>query len=154
MSRVLIATDGSDTAIDAARHAVDLLGTGHEYTAVFVVPPPSHVYPAGGFGVGVEPLGGPSVAPAIEEEQLEAVQEEAREALDRTVRSLGGTIEPLLTEGDPGKEICRLAGSGRYDLVVVGSHGTGLVRRVLVGSVSHYVVHHATCPVLVVRAPE
>jgi nucleotide-binding universal stress UspA family protein len=154
MSRVLIATDGSDTAIEAARHAVDLLGPGQEYTAVFVVPPPSHVYPAGGFGIGVEPLGGPSVAPAVEEEQLEAVQDESREALDRTVRALGVDAETVTAEGDPGKEICRLAGAGGFDLVVVGSHGTGLVRRVLVGSVSHYVVHHATCPVLVVRAPE
>ena len=154
MSRVLIATDGSDTAIDAARHAVELLGPSQEYTAVFVVPPPSHVYPAGGFGIGVEPLGGPSVAPAVEEEQLEAAEEEGQEALQRTVASLGLDAETIAAEGDPGREICRLAASGHYDLVVVGSHGTGLVRRVLVGSVSHYVVHHATCPVLVVRAPE
>jgi nucleotide-binding universal stress UspA family protein len=154
MSRVLIATDGSDTAIEAARHAVELLGSDQAYTAVYVVPPPSHVYPAGGFGIGVEPLGGPSVAPAVEEEQLEAVQDEGKEALERTVRALGVDAEAITAEGDPGKEICRIAGDSGFDLVVVGSHGTGLVRRVLVGSVSHYGVHHAACPVVVVRAPE
>jgi nucleotide-binding universal stress UspA family protein len=154
MSRVLIATDGSDTAIEAARHAVELLGPEQEYTAVFVVPPPAHVYPAGGFGIGVEPLGGPSVAPAVEEEQLEAGRDEATEALGRTVQALGVDAVTLTADGDPGREICRLADAQGFDVVVVGSHGTGLVRRVLVGSVSHYVVHHATCPVLVVRAPE
>src|SRR5687768_4353808 len=101
MSRVLIATDGSDTAIEAARHAVELLGPDQQYTAVFVVPPPSHVYPAGGFGIGVEPLGGPSVAPAVEEEQLEAVQDESKEALGLTLRELGLDIEAITAEGDP-----------------------------------------------------
>ena len=41
-----------------------------------------------------------------------------------------------------------------YDLIVLGSHGAGLVRRVLVGSVSHWVLHHAVTPVLVVRRPD
>ena len=154
MSRVLLATDGSETAIEAARHAVALLGKDHEYVALSVVPPPSHGYPAGGFGVGVEPLGGPSVAPAIEEEALGALEEESREALVRTVQALDVEVETRAADGDPGREICRQAAEGGFDVVVVGSHGTGLVRRVLVGSVSHYVMHHATCPVLVVRAPE
>src|SRR5688500_10491588 len=102
MSRVLIATDGSETAIDAARRALDLLGPDHDYTALFVVPPPSHVYPAGGFGIGVEPLGGPSVAPAIEEEAIEAIGAEGEEALQRTVQALGVEAETITAEGDPG----------------------------------------------------
>jgi len=41
-----------------------------------------------------------------------------------------------------------------FDLLIVGSRGLGLVNRVLVGSVSEYVMKHAKCNVLVARAPQ
>ena len=37
------------------------------------------------------------------------------------------------------------------DVVVVGSHGRGALKRLVSGSVSEHVVHHSPCPVLVVR---
>jgi nucleotide-binding universal stress UspA family protein len=40
------------------------------------------------------------------------------------------------------------------DLIVTGSRGLGGIRRALMGSVSESVVHHASCPVLVVRKEE
>jgi nucleotide-binding universal stress UspA family protein len=53
--------------------------------------------------------------------------------------------------GDPAESICRLAEEGQYDLVVIGNRGGGLFAELLMGSVSHKVIHHAPCPVLVVR---
>ena len=42
----------------------------------------------------------------------------------------------------------------QFDVIVVGSHGRGFVKRVVLGSVSHHVLQHAPCPVLVVRASD
>ena len=55
--------------------------------------------------------------------------------------------------GEPGPELCRLAADEGADLLVVVSHGRGVLKRVLLGSVSDYVLHHSPCPVLVVRRP-
>jgi nucleotide-binding universal stress UspA family protein len=59
--------------------------------------------------------------------------------------------ESLFVDGDPAQMICQKAQSGSYDLIVIGSRGHGLFRELLLGSVSHKVVQHAHCPVLVIR---
>ena len=46
-----------------------------------------------------------------------------------------------------------MAEAEKVNLIVVGPHHTGLLRRVLGGSVSDDVAHHAPCPVLLVRHP-
>lgn len=61
----------------------------------------------------------------------------------------GARIETCVDEGQPGPVLVR-ASAGAAALVV-GSHGHSAVSRVLLGSVSTYSVHHATCPVVVVR---
>ena len=59
------------------------------------------------------------------------------------------TTSHQVTKGDPAAVISRA--SKDFDLVVVGSHGREGLDRFLLGSVSHAIVHHVACPVLVVR---
>ena len=145
MSRVLIATDGSDFSIRAARRALPLLREGHELTVISVAPRPvGGSLMAGPEGAGFAP------APRVSEELEEAVEREAQANVDRTAEALGVAVVKRVERGDPRSVICDVAGEG-YDLVVIGSHGYGLLHRVMLGSVSNHVLHHAPAPVLVIR---
>jgi Universal stress protein UspA and related nucleotide-binding proteins len=53
--------------------------------------------------------------------------------------------------GAPREVICAVARQEQPDILVMGSRGLGSLERLVLGSVSDYVVHNATCPVLVVR---
>eukprot|EP01018_Ginkgo_biloba_P026997 Gb_05096 [translate_table: standard] len=61
--------------------------------------------------------------------------------------------ETVMEMGDPKEAICDAVDKLQVDLLVIGSHGYGMLKRALLGSVSNYCVHHAKCPVLVVRKP-
>jgi nucleotide-binding universal stress UspA family protein len=52
------------------------------------------------------------------------------------------------------QEVCAAAQTYDPRFLVIGSHGWGVVRRTLFGSVSNGVLHHAHCPVLVVRGED
>ena len=55
-----------------------------------------------------------------------------------------------MTDGPPGEIICKQAKEQGASFIVVGSRGTGTIRRTILGSVSDYVLHHAHMPVVVV----
>jgi nucleotide-binding universal stress UspA family protein len=57
--------------------------------------------------------------------------------------------ETVVLEGQPAETL--LGAAGDADLVIVGSRGLGGFKRLMLGSVSDQVVHHAVCPVLVVH---
>jgi len=61
------------------------------------------------------------------------------------------TITTAVIEGAPKSVILEEAEIFGADLIVVGSHGSGIVERFLLGSVSHAVSLHAKCSVLIVR---
>jgi len=56
-----------------------------------------------------------------------------------------------LEQGDAVREIVRVAGEERADLIVMATHGRGGVSRLLMGSVAEGVMRKAPCPVLTVR---
>jgi nucleotide-binding universal stress UspA family protein len=144
MTRVLVATDGSELSVHAAQRAFELLGTADDVVvlAVLTEMPGSD---AGGFE-------GPTESPAEEAQDWQAEVSEAQQAIAATLAEVhGARVEQRVEAGDAGPMIVWVAEQIGADLIVVGSHGRGVLKRMVVGSVSEHVVHHAPCPVLVVR---
>jgi nucleotide-binding universal stress UspA family protein len=141
---VLIATDGSDASIEAARRAAQLLRPADHVTLLSVlteVPGDD----AGGFEGSVYSAGEQE---ALWKQELA----EAGEELERTAAALTSTaVDKRIEVGDVSGTICKVAADLNVDAIVVGSHGRGALERLLLGSVSDQVVRHAPCPVLVIR---
>jgi nucleotide-binding universal stress UspA family protein len=81
------------------------------------------------------------------DELLAASRRTATELVDHATEGLDLPVRREVRFGFPGRELVEV--SDRVDLLVVGSRGFGPARRVIAGSTSDYVVHHAHCPVVV-----
>ena len=109
----------------------------------------------------------PMIQPELEsldDEQNHALQsankvlrDDAAALVDRVgdrLREDGWSGSTRVGSGDPVEEILAVADEINADLIVLGSHGTGGIRRFLLGSVSDQVLEYADCSVLIVKEPE
>ncbi len=134
-TKILLATDGSEAADLAARAASDLSNkSGAELHVVHAW----HDVPTPHFRSFVRAQ--------LEQEAEEVLQKQ----LERIEQSGGTVAEAHLREGRTVDEILDLSEELEVGLLIVGSRGLGGVGRILLGSVSEGIVHHARRPVLVV----
>jgi nucleotide-binding universal stress UspA family protein len=84
----------------------------------------------------------------LEEPAAQALSEAVAEALPPAQAE---NVEQVVVLGNPAEAILDRAEDEDAELIVVGVRGHGTFRATLLGSVSHTVTVHATCPVTVVR---
>jgi nucleotide-binding universal stress UspA family protein len=143
-TRIVVGTDGSETAGEAVRQAIDLAKLA-------------------GAQLGIVSAYAPVSKRRVQGEQLEApadVQYEigpredvnlVLEAAAAEARKEGIEVQTHPVEADPAEAILNVAEQTKADLIVVGNKGMTGARRYLLGSVPNNVSHHAPCSVMIVR---
>jgi nucleotide-binding universal stress UspA family protein len=141
---IVVGTDGSETATQAVRQAVDL---------------------AGAVGAKVELVSAyaPVSEQRLSEERRQAPEDlqwaiNPREDVDATLeaaatvaREAGVEVDLYPRQGDPADAILDVAEEQEADLIIVGNKGMTGAKRFLLGSVPNKVSHHAPCSVLIIR---
>lgn len=155
-AKLLVAIDSSDQSQQVCKAALELAqATGARLLLLHVLSPEEespeiralpHVYYYPGLTDAVLDSYC-QLWEAFEQEGLERLQTCAQQ-----LAAAGLTVDFTQTPGSPGRIICNLAETWKADLILVGNRGRSGVKELLLGSVSHYVTHHAPCSVLVVRA--
>jgi nucleotide-binding universal stress UspA family protein len=143
--RIVVGTDGSETAQEAVRQAVDLAkSTG---ASLDIVSAYGGDTGSGGGGTRLEQVERPADVP-----------ESAREAVNFALDSASGIakkegveVQSHAEEGDPADALLNVAERLHADAIVVGNKGMTGARRFLLGSVPNKVSHHAPCSVFIIR---
>jgi len=141
IARILVPTDGSPGALEAAAYARDLARAfGAAVTILHVVEIPQ------------VPLSPTALAAVPQVRHDLVVAGQAILAMtEETFSQTGVAVHTELREGLVAETIVEVAAQGGYDLIVIGSRGKGGIGRLLLGSVSEAVARDAPCPVLIVR---
>ena len=141
---IVVGTDGSNTATQAVRQAIELArSVGARIDLVSAYEPVSDA--------------------RLREESLHVPEdlqwminprEDVRATLEAAaaeIRAAGVEVEVFALQGDPADAILDVAEERGSDLIVVGNKGMTGAKRFLLGSVPNKVSHHAPCSVLIIR---
>lgn len=136
-SKILVATDGSETAGLAVEHAAELARMAGSSEVMII-----HLCPSCTVDVDTE---------GLNREMAEKVLGEAVKAFKDTQAEVKTVLEIDYPPESLGTAIVEIASKENADLIVLGSRGLSEFKGMLLGSVSSKVVQHASCPVLIVK---
>lgn len=141
ISRILVAVDGSENADRAFEYAA-YIAKQCEIERLFII----NVIE--GFGRNIS-------AWAKRDSFVKDLEHNSKELLEKykskAYSQAFTTVEITSTAGNAGEEILRAAEREKIDTIVMGSRGRSTASELLLGSVSHNVLHNARCPVFIVR---
>ncbi len=147
--KILLAVDGSTFSDAAVSEAARRPWPAGSEVRIISAAEASHI-----------PAPVPHGAADLYAEDLKEARERARLAVDLAASKLSGEagaalrITTAAPVGTATQVILREAEEWGADLIVVGSHGRGFLKRLLLGSVSQAVAAHAECSVEIVRGPK
>ena len=142
-SSIVVGTDGSDTATEAVRQAIELarsVGARIQLVSAYEPVTDARLHETIHVPEDLHWMVNPR-------EDVEATLEAAASE----IRAAGIEVEVVAREGDPADAILDVAEERGSDLIVVGNKGMTGAKRFLLGSVPNKVSHHAPCSVLIIR---
>ena len=154
--KILVPLDGSEHSLKALEIAIQIakkfdgkITLIHVYSVTIrpvIMPEPTTLTP---------PMI-PAMTPAEVSKAVEATRKAGASILtdgEQKVKAKEVQVETTLREGHTVQEIVKTAKEGKFDLIVIGGRGISKIRELLLGSVTDGVIHHAPCPVLVIKFP-
>jgi nucleotide-binding universal stress UspA family protein len=145
--RILITTDGSDFSKAAVEKCCEMVvkpeSTAIKIVSVYDLALPLDVFPA--------PTEFSEKLEQSAQTQAEEYAEQAAAMIRERFPDSNIDLTTQVSMGTPEQILLETAKEWNADLIVVGSHGRGFWGRMLLGSVSDALIHHAPCSVLVVR---
>jgi nucleotide-binding universal stress UspA family protein len=151
-SRIVVGTDGSETASEAVRQAIELakkLGANLHLVSAYRMPATTAM------ALGADAMGMAGLAPAYEwhEASPKAARQVVQRAAEMAARE-GVTAEIHITDGNAADVIIGVAETVGADLIMVGDRGMSGVKRFLTGSVPNAIAHRSPCSVWIVDTCE
>lgn len=133
---ILVAVDGSENSLRAIEQVAEIVGDSSDIQ------------------VDLASVIAIDVYSDMVYDPIEAHGDAQRELIQPALDILGKTgvkANVVLLHGRPADEIIRYAEKEAVDLLVIGSRGLNALQEFAIGSVSHKVIKHSKCPVLVVK---
>ncbi len=143
-TRIVVGTDGSETAGEAVRQAIDLAKLPGATLSIVSAYAPVSERRVQGEQRGARPTSSTRSARA-------RTSTSSSTRPPASAKKEGIEVQTHAVEGDPAEAILNVAEETKADLIVVGNKGMTGARRFLLGSVPNNVSHHAPCSVIIVR---
>ncbi|KAH9615884.1 hypothetical protein KSS87_019901 [Heliosperma pusillum] len=113
-----------------------------------------HAKPTPSSAIGLGGPGAAEILPMIEGD-LKKIAARVVEKAKELCHAKGVHDVPVeIVEGDARNVLCDAVEKHHASMLVVGSHGYGVLKRAVLGSVSDYCAHHAHCSVMIVKKPK
>lgn len=135
--KILVPLDGSKNSLRGLDYAIYLARQCQAtITGIYVIPRPPH----------------PAFRGVVYPEKPYLKDAESTVEYAKKFAAQNGILfEKKIAFGDPGFTIVKFAKGKKFDIVVIGARGRSALKEMFLGSVSNYVLHKASMPVLVVK---